>query len=276
MISADPSLMFVYGSGWLPTQLHLKLISLQGFIYIALQAKEISNVKRKLPNDYAGGLRKLYTFISEITAAELIVYIGLTVREYNSYNLNYSLEIFNISCFIITIASLMVALVTFKNYSFINGITASPITVEAPTETKTERQKAKKTIVKQDDYMKKLELAFIEKELFKIKGLTVYNLATELDLSPKALSNFINTTYQKRFNDYVNDMRIEFVINRLKQNNWREYTLEGISSEAGFSSRVTFFITFKKRFGMSPSEYVKSQSSSLSVNQVALTDLEVS
>jgi AraC-like DNA-binding protein len=43
----------------------------------------------------------------------------------------------------------------------------------------------------------------------------------------------------------------------LKKGMPKELTIESICTDAGFSSRTTFFIAFKKHTGMTPTQYLK-------------------
>ncbi len=98
---------------------------------------------------------------------------------------------------------------------------------------------------------------YISHHRFYMKhGITVNDLANELDLSPRVVSNVINSYYNLRFTDFINSYRIKYLVQRFEESNWREFSFEGLSKEAGFASRSAFFSAFKKHMGVSPSEYV--------------------
>jgi AraC-like DNA-binding protein len=55
----------------------------------------------------------------------------------------------------------------------------------------------------------------------------------------------------------VNTYRVEYVIDLMKNDEMRNYTLLSIGFEAGFNSKSSFFRIFKKLTGKTPSEYMK-------------------
>ena len=59
------------------------------------------------------------------------------------------------------------------------------------------------------------------------------------------------------FTDYVNKYRIDEFIKRIQDKSASRYTLVSLSEQCGFSSRTSFFRSFKKFKGMSPAEYIK-------------------
>ncbi len=95
-----------------------------------------------------------------------------------------------------------------------------------------------------------------ETEIFKKSGLTMSEFASAIEVPNHKLSELFNNHYNQNFNTYINTLRIEYVIRRLDQGDWKRYTLEAIASDAGFSSRNTFFTAFKKLKNTSPSVYL--------------------
>ena len=54
-------------------------------------------------------------------------------------------------------------------------------------------------------------------------------------------------------NEYLNGLRIEHAIYLMKQ--FDNYTLQAIAVASGFSNMSTFHSLFKKKIGMTPSQY---------------------
>lgn len=102
-----------------------------------------------------------------------------------------------------------------------------------------------------------LESLMKEKKLYKNQKLTVSEVANELSVQRQHLSEILNVHLGKRFQDYLNEFRVEEFIEIMQSEEFKNYSLLGMAEEAGFSSKSTFNSTFKKLKGVTPSEYRK-------------------
>lgn len=93
-------------------------------------------------------------------------------------------------------------------------------------------------------------------QVFRKTGLTVSDLASLLEVPNHKLSDLFNNHYKLNFNTYINNMRVHYVKDRLEAGEWKQFTLEAIAQDAGFSSRNTFSLAFKKITGVTPSNYL--------------------
>lgn len=83
-------------------------------------------------------------------------------------------------------------------------------------------------------------------------------LATLLGINYRYLSQVINEKFGKNFNALVNEYRIKEACKRINDlEHYGHLTIEAIAGEVGFHARSTFFTTFKKQTGLSPSEYLR-------------------
>jgi AraC-like DNA-binding protein len=98
-----------------------------------------------------------------------------------------------------------------------------------------------------------------EQQLFKNPKLSASEVAEQLGISRQQLSEILNVHLETRFQDYLNQYRVEAFIKCLDQEDYKNYTLLGIATEVGFSSKSSFNATFKKLKGMTPSQYKKSE-----------------
>lgn len=94
-----------------------------------------------------------------------------------------------------------------------------------------------------------------EKELYKETDIKLQYVAKNIHVSTHKLSQLLNDNLGKSFASFINDHRIEEAKRLLIHNN--QFTLEAIGFEAGFSSRSSFYATFKKMVGKTPSEFQK-------------------
>jgi AraC-like DNA-binding protein len=107
----------------------------------------------------------------------------------------------------------------------------------------------------------KLKKAMREKELFKNPNLKVNDLAKEIKVTPHQLSRLLNDNIDKNFTLFVNEYRIDEACKILAAN--KNLTIDAIGDAVGFNSKSTFFTTFKKMKGMTPSLYQQSNTSNL-------------
>lgn len=82
-------------------------------------------------------------------------------------------------------------------------------------------------------------------------------LAKELDTNTKYLSEIINKKKGQNFNNYINELRINYIIRKLKSEpKYQNYKVSSLAEECGFNSRNTFTLAFKNTLGMSPANFV--------------------
>ena len=96
-----------------------------------------------------------------------------------------------------------------------------------------------------------------EKKSFLQHGYTLRMFSEETGIPVHYLSGFINKYYKMNFNDFINEYRIIFSIDKLLKKEWMYKKLETIANEAGFNNRNTFISAFKKVTGIKPSEFLK-------------------
>ncbi|WP_165835386.1 AraC family transcriptional regulator [Chryseobacterium viscerum] len=92
---------------------------------------------------------------------------------------------------------------------------------------------------------------------FTEKGFTQSNLATILETNTKYLIYILKRHRDKNFNDYVNGLKINFIVDKIYNHpEYLNYKISYLSEICGFSSQSRFTNIFKKEQGMSPSEFI--------------------
>ncbi|WP_025742646.1 AraC family transcriptional regulator [Aquimarina pacifica] len=108
-----------------------------------------------------------------------------------------------------------------------------------------------------EEVLEKLMVFESNKEFLSSK-VTLTQLSSELGTNNKYLSKIINTYKEKSFSQYINDLRIDFVVERLTTDKkLRNYTIKAIAREVGFNSAEVFSRTFYTRHGIYPSYFIK-------------------
>lgn len=104
----------------------------------------------------------------------------------------------------------------------------------------------------------KVKNAIAGQQQFLRPGYTIRMLSDETGVSPHLLSAFINRRYEMNFNDFINEYRIRYCIEKIKNEEWKYKTLEALSRESGFNNRNSFTLSFKKVVGQTPSNFLKT------------------
>lgn len=97
-----------------------------------------------------------------------------------------------------------------------------------------------------------------DKKYYLNKDCTMHNMAKRLKTNTSYLSQVINNHLDKTFSNYINELRINYVILELKNNKkLRSYSIKAISEELGYKSPYSFSKYFKEATGLTPAVYIK-------------------
>lgn len=124
----------------------------------------------------------------------------------------------------------------------------------------TEVKEEKNPIMPVEAELKLLEklAEFEKKQLFLERKVTLPFVASEIETNTKYLSYIIKKHKGKDFNEYINDLRINYIVQKLTEDPvYRQYKINTLAEECGFSSHSKFTTVFKASFGVSPSEFIK-------------------
>lgn len=106
-----------------------------------------------------------------------------------------------------------------------------------------------------EGYIQQLENLMSNEMLFLDSELTERALAKALQVQPYFLSRLLNQHLGKRFNEYVNALRVEHAKTLLTNEQSTRYTMFAISVDSGFNSESAFYNNFKKFTGSTPKAY---------------------
>ncbi|WP_299122151.1 helix-turn-helix domain-containing protein [uncultured Winogradskyella sp.] len=99
---------------------------------------------------------------------------------------------------------------------------------------------------------------FEEQHQFLSSDLTSSVLAKKINTNVRYLSKVVNHYKNKSFTHYINDLRIEYVMEKLKTDeNFKKYTLIAIANEVGFKKAESFTRAFKRQTNISPNFFIK-------------------
>ncbi|MDV6236666.1 AraC family transcriptional regulator [Leptospira ellisii] len=132
-----------------------------------------------------------------------------------------------------------------------------PITFNIVSETfqKVRYQNSTLSRIDPEDLKARLEILMNSEKVFLEENLTLAKLASKLQVKPHQLSEFLNNHLRQSFFHYVNKLRIEEARIRLLEA--EETPVIKTAFESGFNSLSVFNTSFKREFGMTPSQYKK-------------------
>ncbi len=99
---------------------------------------------------------------------------------------------------------------------------------------------------------------FEQKQQFLKKNISITSLAKEINTNTRYLSKVINHHKHKSFTNYINELRVQYSVEQLKESaTLKNYTIQGVAEEMGFNSAESFSSAFKKTTGIKPSYFMR-------------------
>ncbi|SNY95491.1 Tetratricopeptide repeat-containing protein [Flagellimonas pacifica] len=105
--------------------------------------------------------------------------------------------------------------------------------------------------------LRRLEKLEMEK-FFIDQNCSLRQVAQQLKTNPKYLSQVVNQEKKSSFTNYINELRINYLLSRLLQDeDFRNSKLSYIAASIGYNNLNTFNTAFKKKQGILPSYFIK-------------------
>lgn len=131
------------------------------------------------------------------------------------------------------------------------------------------KMSSKPTFIKSIEFDTEINPEIIEAVLYNLekfestkkyleKDMTLNKIAVQLKTNTKYASKIIAKYRGKKTIDYINDLKIEYIIEALKtEKKYRNYTNKALAEEIGFGSTQNFTRAFKKKTDISPSYFIE-------------------
>ncbi len=232
----------------------LAIISILVYCYhgLSLIRKYHSWLKANYSNDDKYNLRWLYR-LTIIFAVFWFMLVPYTLVDYLFFGFNLGIRDYYPIYILLSAMTLWISIEAFlkPEIVFVDPIQEEKTTAVDEKPKPTQEALDKAAWLQQE----------MERNLFYLDSeLSLTSLAQELAMHPNSLSKIINDGLGKNFSDFVNDYRVQAVIDRLKDPNYDHITLLGISFECGFNSKTTFNRVFKNVTGKTPIDFKKTVS----------------
>lgn len=139
-------------------------------------------------------------------------------------------------------------------------LAATSLKSDKLTDNLEEERKERLSIPKETEKRILAKLVELEQDRFYLrKDITLSLLCAAIDVNPKYLSPVIRKNKGKDFNNYINELRVKYIIEKLRAGtDYRSYKIAYLADEAGFSSHSKFTSAFKTLTGISPSTFIKN------------------
>ena len=108
----------------------------------------------------------------------------------------------------------------------------------------------------EDEPFGRLERLMRGQRLFTDSFLKRKDVAQIIGISDRALHDCIKNNTGMSFTDYINSLRLQYACELLLQDH-KKQTIEAISHEAGFNTRMTFYRFLREKYGLTPDEFKK-------------------
>ena len=233
------------------------LIFIQFLFYILASLSLVSGYK-KASGQYFSDDRNMNvawlnnTFIFFIVIIIISAFNGIIAQ---THWVKYYLTVFNI----IVLFMLLYVIRVMMKALHKPGFFTIPDESEMPDQSHRFRLKSSsKQLNPESGIIAQMVLAYVkEKKPYLNPELTLDQLASQVSLKPRVLSQVINEELGQNFYDFINRNRIEEASMLLNNPKDRKITVLEVLYEVGFNSKSSFNTLFKKYTGLTPSEFKK-------------------
>lgn len=105
-------------------------------------------------------------------------------------------------------------------------------------------------------YEKLLKLE--EQKVFLNQDFTLQFVAKKIKTNTTYLSYVVNKRFGKTFSEYVNELKINYVVNEMITNkSYRKYSTQAIADSVGYKNATSFTKSFNKKTGLSPVKFAE-------------------
>jgi len=233
---------------WMPILQFLAILSIVTYCIYAL--KDIKKyhiwLHKNYSNNDAYSLKWMYRLLI-IFAALWLLWVPYTIVDYVVFNFQLGISDYYPMYVLLSIITIWISAEAFLRPEI--------ILLETNRHSKKKKEKPSEDISQKATWLKQQMIA---NRFYLNSELNLKSLAEDLGIHPNILSKVINEGLNKSFSDFVNEYRVNAIIEKLHSDDYNHITLLGLSYECGFNSKTTFNRVFKNIKGMTPLQYKKS------------------
>lgn len=112
-------------------------------------------------------------------------------------------------------------------------------------------------------YSKTLDRLLEEEKVYLDPELSLKKLSQTAQIPQRALSEFINSHYNKSYKELINGYRIQHASELLISDEGTALTMYAVACDSGFNSESVFYKLFKDQTGLTPRQYQEKHKSGI-------------
>ncbi|MGE5402702.1 MAG: helix-turn-helix domain-containing protein [Ignavibacteriales bacterium] len=222
-------------------------IRMQVLFYIIQSIRVYYNVQNKIKESQSSISKESLSWIRFLIAGFTVsFFVSVTVVMINLY-------IFNIQA---SAAKLMIMLPYCIYFNIIFFRAWFQPGIFSGVETNIKYQSSKLTKEEAEGWISRINKYIALNKPYLKPDLTLNQLAEELDISPRILSQIINEYFNQNFYEYINCLRVEESKQMLLASSPKKTVLE-ILYAVGFNNKSAYYAAFKRATNLTPTDYRK-------------------
>jgi AraC-like DNA-binding protein len=210
---------------------------------------------------------KYFAYFQLISSSALLLYMLFTLANGRLYQINvsafvYSPDYYNlISRGFTTFFLLVFGYLALRNPSVFNALSPGInfeqklVEIVLPEEEKSFQNKIELTDEQRKQYAETLNKLIENDKVYLDPELSLSKLAKLSGIPSRQLSQIIQTTFHKKYKEYINSYRVMHAQKLLAEKNVSNYTMYAIAFDSGFNSESSFYTIFKYQTSLTPKQY---------------------
>jgi AraC-like DNA-binding protein len=259
-ILKDFSLSYLTGNGYIGEKYLFFARMAQSIVYLFFQWKLVVGYKKELLLDkYEGHTNEVMKWLKTFNwlfSSSMLGYIILFIIVSSDPSLAKSEQIMLIPGYILSFSFLGLSTYLLVHPQVLFGLPYAKSDSRSVHDLHIIKNDTVAVPKEYDEEIFQLKKYFEEQHPYLNNDLNINEVAVALDIPAREVSFIINQHFNQRFTDFVNMYRIKYVNQKIKTGYLNKFTVESLSKEAGFSSKSTFNVAFKKVNLCKPSEYI--------------------
>lgn len=233
------------------------VMMIQGLVYSIMSIYVLQSYSDE-PGSFEVGKHK---WLRQFIIFNMLLWaIGVTAFLFNSLDYDLGVDLFVVYYFGLTTMAFWVAYVSLQNPAYFTPAEVKETVDSAEVINEVEESQVFDVKEYTEDVVEFIAF-FEESKPYLETQLNLQKLSHLSGFSRNHISEMLNNYIGKSFYDFINEYRVEEFIRLVDQGLYEKHTLSHLYESAGFNSKATFNRFFKKKTGLTPTNYIQKASS---------------